>query len=112
MENNEVDEVEEVSASVSEVEEVSAPGTEGDQAAETITIENDEIQDNISEIKEILLQNQETSETVQEIPSDYVTDEDFINFNNSFCYSVTAIILICGIIGGLILGKAFQGIFK
>jgi len=95
--------------------EVSAPITEGDQAAETENEENEEISDNLTEIKEILLQNQEVqtnNNSVVEVPLDNPTEEEFIKFNNSFCTSIICLVLVCGIIGGLILGKAFQGIFK
>lgn len=90
-------------------EEVSAPVLEEDQAAET-----DELNDTLSEIKEILLESNETSSDVslpvQEVST--ITEEEFIKFNNNFCVGLTCLVLICGIICGSVIALLFKGMFK
>lgn len=90
-------------------EEVSAPVLEEDQAAET-----DELNDTLSEIKEILLESNETSSDVslpvQEVST--ITEEEFIKFNNNFCVGLTCLVLICGIICGSVISLLFKGMFK
>lgn len=94
-----------------EVEEIFDVVEENDNETEI-----NEVNETITEIKEILLENQENSDTsVENEPIQIistVTEDEFIKFNNSFCTSVLCSIFVIGIVGGLILGKAFQGIFK
>lgn len=92
-----------------DVQEVSAPTTESYQAAET-----GQLNDTLTEIKEILLESNETSTddsvSVQEVPM--ITEEEFIKFNNNFCVGITCVVLICGIICGSVIALLFKGIFK
>lgn len=109
MENDEVQEVSSSDNVNEEVQEVSAPVTEGDQAAET-----EKLNETITEIKEILLESNETSSDdtlpVQQVP--IITEEEFIKFNNNFCVGLTCLVLICGIICGSVIALLFKGIFK
>lgn len=113
LENGEVSEEienEDVSSSVVDLGVETSSDNENDES------EISEVNENITEIKQILLENKEVSnssnenESVQIIPT--VTEEEFIKLNNSFCTSVISLIFVLGVVGGLILGKAFQGIFK
>lgn len=92
-----------------EVQEVSAPTTESDHAAET-----GQLNDTLSEIKEILLESSEASaddvSSVQEVP--VITEEEFVKFNNNFCIGITCVVLVCGIICGSVIALLFKGIFK
>lgn len=92
-----------------EVQEVSAPTTESDQAAET-----GQLNDTLSEIKEILLESSEASaddvSSVQEVS--VITEEEFVKFNNNFCIGITCVVLVCGIICGSVIALLFKGIFK
>lgn len=92
-----------------EVQDVSAPTTESEQAAET-----GQLNDTLTEIKEMLLESSETSAdnslSVQEVPM--ITEEEFIKFNNNFCIGITCVVLVCGIICGSVIALLFKGIFK
>lgn len=92
-----------------DVQEVSAPTYEVDQAAET-----EQLNETLTEIKEILLESNETSSddsvSLQEVPM--ITDEEFVKFNNNFCIGITCVVLVCGIICGSVIALLFKGIFK
>lgn len=72
----------------------------------------------LQEIKQILLDSQETessvmddTETSVEVPAN-ITEDDFIAFNNNFVMSISCLVLLLGIISGLLCGVAFRGIFR
>lgn len=99
-----------------EVQEVSSSVLPENGVPEDHTEETEQLNETLSEIKEILLETSETSSddsiSIQEVPFSSITEEEFIKFNNNFCVGLTCLVLVCGIICGSVVALVFKGIFK